>query len=167
MAEKGIYLVPTLSESWIIGYRGHEVGRPQWLIDASKGHLAERMGHFKHAVRAGVKMAVGTDVIGEMVDEMRLMAAGGLSNMEVIQCATKNGADLLGLQDDLGTVEVGKLADLAIMDSDPVNDLGAFSDVRLTVKGGSIYDVEAIIRNLDLTIKRPRELRPEEIAATA
>lgn len=167
MAAKGVFLVPTISESWIMGYRGKEMGRPQWLIDASKSHLEERLGHYSHAVRAGVKLSVGTDVIGEMVDEMRLMAAGGLSNMQVIQAATRNGAELIGRLDDLGTVETGKLADFIVVDEDPLKDLGAFGDVRYTVKGGAVYEIAELLRHANIHYEKPNFLQPHELALKA
>lgn len=167
MAEKGTFLVPTLSESWIMGYRGKSIGRPQWLIDSCLEHLPHRIECFKNAVAAGVKMAVGTDVIGEMVEELSLMAAGGLSNMEVLQAATRNGAELVRMADDLGTLEVGKLADMVVVSRDPLEDLAAFRQIDLTVKGGHVYDLAAIVEQFGELSKPALELTPDEIALRA
>lgn len=163
MASKGTYLVPTLSESWIMAYRGREIGRPQWLIDASAEHLPHRLECYSHAVKAGVKMAVGTDVIGEMVEEMLLMEAGGLSRLQVLQAATRNGAELLGLENELGTVEAGKLADLVVVGSDPLHSLEAFRSIDITVKSGHVYDRAALTKQLGELAKPALQLTLDEI----
>lgn len=167
MAKSGTFLVPTLSESWIMGYRGTKIGRPQWLIDSCLEHLPQRIACYRNAVEAGVKMAVGTDVIGEMVEEMSLMAAGGLSNMQVLQAATRNGAELVRMADDLGTIEVGKLADMVVVSSDPIADLTAFRQIELTVKGGHVYDLRALVAQLGELAKPALELTADEIALRA
>lgn len=167
MASSGTFLVPTLSESWIMGYRGDKIGRPQWLIDSCLEHLPHRLDCFSNAVKAGVKMAVGTDVIGEMVEEMSLMAAGGMTNMQVLQAATRNGAELVRMSDDLGTVEVGKLADIVVVGQDPLADLAAFRHVELTMKGGHVYDPRAIVAQIGVLTKPALELTHEEITLKA
>ena len=139
MARKGIYLVPTLGESWEIAYRGVELGRPAWLIEACRQHLESRMETFELAVQAGVKMAVGTDVAGSMALEMELMQKGGLSAMEVLVAATHNGAELCDLADQIGTLEVGKLADVIVIDGDPLKDMRDISKVDLVFKEGKMY----------------------------
>ena len=85
MAKNGIFLVSTLGESWLMAERGVEFGRPAWLVEESKGHLDARMGHFMHAVKAGVKIAAGTDVLGDMYTEMKLLMKGGMTAMQAIE----------------------------------------------------------------------------------
>ena len=139
MAQEGIYLVPTLGEGWEIAYRGVELGRPAWLIESCRQHLDSRMSTFELAVQAGIKMAVGTDVAGSMALEMELMQRGGLSAMEVLVAATRNGAELCDLADQIGTVEVGKLADIIVVDGNPLEDMKDMSKVDLVFKEGKMY----------------------------
>ena len=68
--------------------------------------------------------------------EIELLGLAGLSPMEAIQAATSVPATMLGLSDDIGTVEVGKQADLLIVRDDPLGDLRALRTIQWTVKGG-------------------------------
>jgi imidazolonepropionase-like amidohydrolase len=139
MADIGVYLVPTLGESWVIASRGLELGRPAWLVESSRGHLDSRMATFRKAVRAGIKMGVGTDVVGSMALEMELMQQGGMSAMDVIVAATRNGADLCDLLDQTGTLEVGKLADVIVIDGNPLVDMNDMANVELVFKAGTLH----------------------------
>jgi len=150
MASHGTYLVPTLSESWIMATNGTNVGRPQWLVDASREHAEEQHVYFSRAVKAGLKMAVGTDVIGEMVPEMQLMAAGGLSNAQVIVAATRNGAELIGRLGEFGTLEEGKLADMVLVRHNPLEDLAALENIEITIKDGVTYVPAQVRQSLGL-----------------
>jgi imidazolonepropionase-like amidohydrolase len=144
MAAKGIYLVPTLGESWVMAERGLELGRPKWLVEASKGHLDKRMDHFRHAVRAGIKCGAGTDVIGDLATEMTLMMQGGMTAMGVIESATRINAEILQRADEFGTVTAGKLADVIVIDGDPLADMNAIRKVSLVFKGGRLFRPEVL-----------------------
>ncbi len=73
--------------------------------------------------------------------ELRLYVEhAGITPLDVIGWATRNGAQLVGRSDDLGTVEAGKLADLLVVDGDPSSDIGAIADhrPRAVIKGGDV-----------------------------
>ncbi|HET7704158.1 MAG TPA: amidohydrolase family protein [Candidatus Limnocylindrales bacterium] len=78
---------------------------------------------FRRAVQAGVRIAMGTDSgvtpHGRNLRELELMAAGGMQPAAVLEATTRSAAELLGVDDELGTIEVGKLADLAVIAGDP------------------------------------------------
>jgi len=87
------------------------------------------------AARAGVKMVVGDDYgtpimpHGDYVAELELYVKKlGIAPLEVLRWATRNGAELMGLGDETGTIEPGKLADLLIVDGDPLVDIGCLGD---------------------------------------
>lgn len=95
---------------------------------------------------AGVTVALGTDSGNPMtlhgaaiLQELRLMQEAGLTPMEVITSATRNGARLLGREAELGTLEPGKLADLLVLEADPLSDLSAFNRIEWVVRGGHPY----------------------------
>lgn len=139
MASKGVFLDPTLSALRITAERGLEMGRPRWLVEISKEKIAHQMDTFRKAVKAGVKIVTGVDSIGEMVLELQLLMEGGLSAMEAILAATKTAAECLNLADEIGTIEAGKLADLIVVDGDPLADITTLRDVKMVMKGGVIY----------------------------
>jgi imidazolonepropionase-like amidohydrolase len=139
MAREGIFLVPTLAEGWVIAHRGLELGRPAWLVESCRGRLESRTKKFGLAAQAGVNVAVGTDVAGSMAQEMELMQEGGLSAMEVLVAATHNGAELCDILDETGTIEVGKSADVVVIDGNPLKDMRDMRKVDLVFKQGKMY----------------------------
>jgi imidazolonepropionase-like amidohydrolase len=140
MASKGVFLDPTLSALRITAERGLEMGRPRWLVEVSKEKIPYQMDTFRKAVRAGVKIVTGVDSIGEIVMELQLLMEGGLSAMEAILAATKTASQCLDLADEIGTIEVGKLADLIVVDGDPLADIATLRDIKMVMKEGTIYD---------------------------
>jgi imidazolonepropionase-like amidohydrolase len=106
----------------------------QFVIDA---------GNFRRAVRAGVKIAFGTDAglcpHGWNAKQFAHMIRGGLAPMQAIQAATANAADLLGWDDQVGTVAPGFLADLIAVDGDPLEDITELERVRFVMEGGVVY----------------------------
>ena len=96
------------------------------------------------AIELGVPLATGTDcgevgVTSDMVwREIALLHDHGASPMAAIKAGTSAGARLLGVEADLGTIEVGKLADLVLIDGDPTTDLGRLAAPALVIRGGEI-----------------------------
>jgi imidazolonepropionase-like amidohydrolase len=72
------------------------------------------------------------------VAEIGFMAANGLTPMQALQAATRNAAQVCRVEDRLGTLELGKLADIIAVAGDPLDDLSVLSDVRLVMKDGAI-----------------------------
>jgi hypothetical protein len=92
---------------------------------------------------AGVTINVGShgDFPGLGIHwEMELLAAGGMSNERILRAATLNGARTLGFDHQLGTLEPGKLADLIVLDKDPLADIRNTNSVRYTMANGRLYD---------------------------
>ena len=104
---------------------------------------------------AGIDIVMGTDAgnIGTLHGpsihrEMRLMADAGLTPLEVLRSATVNGARTLGLAGDVGEVQAGMLADLVILDADPLADIGNLQKVHRVVKGGVVFEPEDLMNAL-------------------
>lgn len=100
-------------------------------------------------LRAGGRVALGGH--GEVQGlsnhwEMRLLAQGGLTPMEVLRIATLEGARALGLDADLGSLEAGKLADLVVLDRDPRDDIRHSTAIAYVMKGGVLYEGETLAR---------------------
>lgn len=99
--------------------------------------------------KAGVKIAVGTDAGGPVgynfqgyntIREMELLVEAGMAPIDVLVAATRTGAELIGAADRLGTLTPGKLADLVILDANPVADIRNVRRVRSVMQGGVLYD---------------------------
>jgi imidazolonepropionase-like amidohydrolase len=139
MAKKGIFLVPTLSALRITAEKGAQMGRPAWLVEVSRQRAPSQIATFAKSVRAGVPIVTGVDSIGEMVREMELLLEGGLSPMDTLVAATGRAARCLDIADTVGTVEVGKMADLIVVDGDPLTDVRTLDKLDWVIKGGVRY----------------------------
>ena len=104
-----------------------------------------------HAFKEGVKIAFGTDAAvyphGMNAGEFATMVKMGLPPLVAIQAATVNAADLLGWSDRVGTLELGKFADIVAVSGDPVADVSTLEHVRFVMKGGEIIKKSAVKRS--------------------
>jgi imidazolonepropionase-like amidohydrolase/Tol biopolymer transport system component len=96
---------------------------------------------------AGVKVNMGAH--GQLQGlgahwELWSLQQGGMSNMEALRAATINGADYIGMSKDIGSLEVGKLADLIIMDKNPLDDIQNTNTIIYTMINGRLYDTETM-----------------------
>jgi imidazolonepropionase-like amidohydrolase len=143
IAEKKIACVPTLSILLILGGQYQKRG-PEWDWKVKKYFECEPI--FKKLRQAGVKMAVGTDAINENMaeypglffKETDQFVAHGCTPMETIVAATKVGAEVSDAAGLLGTIEAGKLADLVVLEKDPLADIRNLRTARIVVQGGKI-----------------------------
>jgi imidazolonepropionase-like amidohydrolase len=94
----------------------------------------------------GVTLALGTDrSFGPTVhQELELIVESGISPVEAIRMATLNGAIYLGMENDLGSIEVGKLADLVMLSADPTEDVTNAQSVVAVFKGGQEIDLSKL-----------------------
>ena len=129
MRERGASYVPTLS---LYARR-----RPDTL-ETAKANL-------KRLADQGVRIVLGTDGIPsagasglDTLKELELTVSSGMDPDQVIQAATRSAAQHLGKLDELGTVETGKLADLLIINGDPLADITALYNIEVVIKGGKI-----------------------------
>ena len=113
------------------------------------------MANLKRVQDAGIPVVMGTDAgnIGTLhgpsiYREMRLMAESGLTPLEVLRSATWNAAKTMGLEGKTGEVQEGMLADLVILDADPLADVMNLSHVYRTIKGGVVYDPKELMESI-------------------
>ena len=104
-----------------------------------------RLADIRHLWEGGVTLAFGTDFSSTRADlaGARFMAEARalsqvLPNEEVVATLTRNAAIFLGLEEDLGTIEPGKIADMVLIDGDPVADIGDLANVKVVVQGGRV-----------------------------
>lgn len=142
MKQHGTYLVPTLTvfEVFYAVARDH----PELLYPGTAPKELKYdpipKANFPAAVKAGVKIAYGTDLgEGDHTQEFSLMIAGGLPPLQAIQAATRNAADLLGADEDVGTIQPGRYADLVAVDGDPLAQPDLLRHVGFVMQGGVIH----------------------------
>ncbi|MEO7020671.1 MAG: amidohydrolase family protein [Ktedonobacteraceae bacterium] len=147
MLQKDAYLVPTLlaPQAVIEFSQEHPDLLPPVMAAKAVAVIDEHRRSFRMAVEAGVKIAMGTDSgvgrHGENGRELQLMVEHGMTPMQAIQASTSHAAHLLHLHEQLGTLAVGKLADVIIVAGDVLDDIKLIADpanVKLVLKGGQV-----------------------------
>jgi imidazolonepropionase-like amidohydrolase len=142
MAKNGTFGVPTmstfdyrLSHTKVWGLEKDEIAASEARKDAS-------VRSFKNMLKYGVKIACGTDAGGSpvrhgtAVHEMEVMVRYGMTPAQALDSATRLSAELTGTLDHVGTVEPGKLADMVLVDGDPLSDIGSLRNVWAAFQGG-------------------------------
>jgi imidazolonepropionase-like amidohydrolase len=132
MLDRGTWLVPTLvAPRGVIDAAEAGAAIPAQSVAKAREVVEIHAASFATAVAAGVRVAMGTDSgvtpHGQNLRELALMAEGGMTPMQTIVATTRSAAELMGLEDELGTLEPGKRADLVVVDGDPM-DLGTLAD---------------------------------------
>ena len=139
MAAHGVALCPTLAAGdAVTRYAGWRKG-----VDPEPERIRNKRASFALALRLNVPMCFGGDVgvysHGDNVLELELMNEYGMETIEVLRAATSRNAAFLDIDDSVGAVRAGLLADLIAVDGDPSTDISALRSVRLVMKDGTIY----------------------------
>jgi imidazolonepropionase-like amidohydrolase len=146
MKERGTFLVPTISA--IRGMVDHPDEVPAYAVEKATALSEESRDAFRRAMRAGVRIACGTDAgtpfnaHGNAPLELVRMVEWGLSPLRAMRAATSSAAELLGLP-GLGVVEVGAAADLVLYDANPVEQIEAVLKPAMVVKAGEVVAAAA------------------------
>jgi len=138
MASRGIYYVPTIFVGEYVAQGRAAEGAPVWVK-----MIQVHEDTFRRAMKAGVKIAFGTDAGGfdwkvNPAKEFSSMVKFGMTPAQAIRSATVTAAELMGVKDSLGTVEVGKLADIVAVPGDPLADVSVMEKVDFVIKGGVV-----------------------------
>jgi imidazolonepropionase-like amidohydrolase len=144
----GIWVVPTLlNRSEYVIAKNVELGLPRSLIATQRQIQPHCFDTFRRMRQAGVRIAMGTDIhnvpeMGCAARELELYVDNGMSPLEAISSATRDAASALGLAADLGTIEVGKIADIIAVRGNPATDITVLQDannIALVIKEGRLY----------------------------
>ena len=138
MAERGIFLVPTLTV-----YEYHRESATPHVRERARALRAHHLESVQRALTAGVKVVAGTDAGGHghpnNALELEHLVAAGMSPMQALQAATSRAAECLALEQEIGTIEKGKWADLVVVDGDPLRDVRILQNpgrIKQVWKGG-------------------------------
>ncbi|GAW96113.1 amidohydrolase family protein [Colwellia marinimaniae] len=141
--QTGAYLVPTLMAGDTVVNLAKNTDFMSPAIRAKAIRVGgDMIANFKRAYQSGVKIAYGTDSgvskHGNNAKEAVLMFNAGMTPQDILITATVNAADLIGKSDSLGTIEVGKIADIIAMDNSPLEDIKELLTVDFVMKSGLI-----------------------------
>jgi imidazolonepropionase-like amidohydrolase len=163
MKEKGIFLVPTLGVYHRLVERGEKGEVPDYMYRKALQVVDRHAQSFRMALAAGVKIAAGTDSgsywypMGEsLLYELEIMNQEGMTPMDALISATSQEAELLRLEGELGTLEAGKLADILIVEGDPLASISELRNTWMVYKEGRIVFQKEPVSVANM----PGEIRP-------
>ncbi|WP_129668058.1 metal-dependent hydrolase family protein [Phytoactinopolyspora endophytica] len=141
MLDAGTYLVPTLSAPQaVIDAAAAGAALPDVVVDKAREVVWAHRESFAKAVTAGVRIAMGTDSgvgrHGDNLSELALMGDAGMKPDEVLVASTRTSAELLGVAQELGTIEPGKRADLVLVGGSPYEFVSLKSNISAVYKDG-------------------------------
>ncbi|MGY2066731.1 amidohydrolase family protein [Blastococcus sp. SYSU DS0619] len=145
MAASGCAYVPTLVVTRCKSFFD-ELGVPEWMQQRSLGAGERHLESYRSALAAGVSVMLGSDMppfwqfegTSAAVRELEHMAENGLEPFDAVAAATLVPATWLGAQDDIGSVEPGKFADLVATEGDPTADVATYRSLSWVMKGGAV-----------------------------
>ena len=153
MLKQGTFVTPSLYFPWKVVEEKRRTGSSGWGgVDAMERNLEHSYEVLPKANQAGVKLTIGDDFgiasmpHGEYACELEAYVKGaGIPAIDVLRWATKNGAELLGMGDELGTIEPGKIADLLIVKGNPAKDITLLQNrknLHAIMKDGEFFDCQ-------------------------
>ncbi len=147
MKKHGTYYVPTILAGDFVAEKAKIDGYFPDLVRPKAAEIGPKIQEtFGKAYKAGVKIAFGTDSgvspHGGNGREFALMVEAGMPAMEAIRSATMTPAELLGIQDTLGSIEAGKIADLVAVHGNPLENVDLLQNVAFVMKEGTVYKDE-------------------------
>jgi imidazolonepropionase-like amidohydrolase len=140
MAERGVYYCPTLSVTHDEAYMRRWEWPEHSLRRALEGAEAHRRA-LELALKAGVKIVNGADlnpIADTAIPEIEWVVKAGMTPGQALVASTRRPAEMCDVEDSLGTVEEGKIADLIVVGKNPLEDISALRQVKLVMKEGEV-----------------------------
>lgn len=165
MLERDVPCVPALYFEKASVELGPEFGLPQVVIDGHQETLDGGIESALKILRAGGRLGMGGDYgfgwnpHGDYARELTFFVKEvGFTTLEVITCATKTGAEIMGLEKEIGTLEVGKLADILIVDGDVMSDISLLEDRKrfVAVMQGGVIKAGKLAKPFPTIVKSER-----------
>jgi len=144
MIERGTFYVPTISAGEFVAEKSKIDNYFPEIVRPKAASVGPQIGStFKKAHKRGVKIAFGTDVgvqaHGTNWKEFVYMVKYGMNPMDALVSATKTTAELLGETDNLGSISVGKIADIIAISGNPLEDINNMENVIFVMKDGMVF----------------------------
>jgi len=141
--ERGTFLSMDIYVSDFILGSGEAMGILPESLEKERIVGTAQRENFRKALQAGVRMSFGSDAgvypHGDNARQFARMVEWGMAPIQAIQSATVNTAELFGLREDLGSLTVGRLADIIAVAGDPLDDISVLSEVGFVMKAGRVY----------------------------
>ena len=165
LLQRNTPVIPALHFEKMSVERGPEFGLPQAVIDGHQETLDGGAGSARRILKAGGRLGMGGDYgfgwnpHGDYAKELVFFVKDvGLTPLEVIKCATKTGAEIMGRDDEFGTLETGKLADVLVVNGDPVQDISVLMDRSqfLAVMQGGVIKAGSLAKPFPTVVSREK-----------
>jgi imidazolonepropionase-like amidohydrolase len=149
MKQHRVFYVPTIAALFHIDEKGTAAGIPSWAVEKNRVVAPHHRESVKKAHAAGVTIGMGTDAgtpfnhHGNNLMEISLLVRHGLSPVQALTAATGNASHVVGLENQIGTIEPGKIADLVLVKGNPLDDIDLLTEADAIVcvmKGGKFID---------------------------
>jgi imidazolonepropionase-like amidohydrolase len=142
MIQHGTYLIPTLTIDLYFKEKIEDSKALSKAIELAKDSRAELYSNLRLAIKKGLKIGLGTDYIGWTPNfsarEFSEYVSLGMTQMQAIQAGTKVNAELLQKDKEIGTIEIGKLADIIAVKGDPLKDISELQKVKFVMINGTV-----------------------------
>ncbi len=149
MKEHTVFYVPTIAAMYHIGKMGVAAGIPAWAVEKNNIVTPHHKESLKKAHQSGVTIGMGTDAgtpfnyHGKNLMEIPLLVRHGLSPVEALVAATHTASQVLGMENKIGTIEQGKIADLVLVKNNPMDDIEMLNEadaIARVMKGGQFIE---------------------------
>jgi len=144
MKKEGVFFVPTMSVMPVV-YERERTGGNEKIADMLWEVISPHREVVSKCIDAGILIGTGTDTSGHMHRELQMLVECGMSPSDALGAATINSATILGLEEEIGSVEKGKIADLVVLEGNPVEDLSVLGQIRQVILGGEVASWELLI----------------------
>ena len=143
MAKDGIIYVPTVEHNKYYIAHKDEYGYDSTVVIGLNSYVNKNFETVKRAIKANVKIAMGSDAVftgfGENTRELAWFVKAGMTPEQALKTATTNGAEMLGMERDLGAIAPGYFADIVAVEGDPMRDIDVvIKNVKWVMKGGMV-----------------------------
>lgn len=143
MATNGIIYVPTVEHNRYYIAHKDEYGYDSIIVNGLNSYVNKNFETLKRAIKANVKIAMGSDAVftgfGENTRELEWFVKAGMTPEQALKTATATGAEMLGMEKDLGAIASGYFADIVGIEGDPIKDISVvIKNVKWVMKGGNV-----------------------------
>ena len=148
------HVIARLAETATLGAERVDTARFERMRDRRSAQVAIMAANLRRALESGIPVAMGTDAGNPLTlhgpsvyTEMEAMQTAGLTPIQVLTTATRNGARAMGREADFGTIQAGKIADLLVLDADPTQDIRNMRALRHVMRAGELRDAHEYRRH--------------------